>query len=160
MKITTIKKTVLFLCFGAFCWNAYFDLLRESKNTLGLFKDFHGLTDSQKHAALFRDTWLIIDKISRIIPQDSRILLRTDDVCEMLYCAYYLSPRKVYFYVYDLNDQPSNLKILPSKDNLKLDWDWLAGKQISWVVVRTSDRVIRVMNIADGKILQEIHFPG
>jgi hypothetical protein len=154
VKTNTVKKTVLLLCFGAFCWNAYFDLLQESKNTLALFKTFYGLTDGQKKELLFRDTWLLIDKISRIIPEDSRIFFRTDDFCEMFYCAYGLFPRKLY-----LPDN-SELHYLPSRDNLALDWEWLARKHISWVVVRTSDHLIRVMKIADGKILQEIHFPG
>ena len=88
MKITMLKKIVLFLCFGAFCWNAYFDLLQETKNTLVLFKNFYGVSDGQKRALLFEDAWLIIDKISRIIPEDSKILLHTDRDCGA-YC--YLS---------------------------------------------------------------------
>ena len=142
------------MCCGIFCWHAYFDLLQESKNTLGLFKKYYGLSDSRKRELLFPDTWLIIDKVSRIIPEDAKIFLRTDNFCEMFNCAYGLFPRKIYL------PEDSELHYLPPADNLGLNWAWLERKQISWVVVRTSDNVIRVMKIADGKILQETHFPG
>lgn len=154
MNITALKKAVLLFCFAVFCWHACFDLLQESKKTFSLFKALYGLTDNQKRAALFPDTWLIIDKLSKIIPQDARVLLHTDNFNEMFYCAYALFPRKFYL------REDAEMHYLPSRSNLGLNWGWLKRKQISWIVVRTSDKLLRVLKIAEGAIVQEISFPG
>lgn len=149
-----IRKTVLLVCFIAFGWNALCDILDESKVTIMLCKTYYGLDESRRKALLFPDTWRIIDKVSGIVPEDSRIMVHTDDFNEMLYLTYGLFPRRVYL------SPDVGFHYLPSKENLDLDREWLARKRIEWAVVRTDDNMIRILKIEEGRVLAETHFPG
>jgi len=136
------KKYVLIFLFGLYCLFALADLFTEAKTMIDS-RELYGMDDSSQRTALFGETWTTVEKIGRIIPEDSKVLL-TGDTNEMLYLTYFLHPRKLYRYSYSANRQIE-------RNPVKVNSGWLKKIGIQWIVINDTDNSIRVMKIFNGR---------
>ena len=128
-----------------FFYKALIFLFLQIKHDYDTFKKFSGLNDDQKRELLIGDIYRLIHKGSLTIPEDSNILLLTDDANEGLYLSYHLYPRKLFFNkVNPIGQTP------PDSD--ELDREWLKSKKIEWIIFRFSKKynLNEIVKVDDG----------
>lgn len=147
-----IKRIILLICFVVFFYKALIFLFLQTKHDYGVFKKFSGLSDDQKRELLIGDLYKLIHKSSENIPEESHILLLTDNANEGLYLSYHLYPRKLFF-----NNRNPIRELPPNID--ELDRKWLENKKIEWIIFRFSKKynLNKIVKIDDGKTLEHIN---
>ena len=126
-----IKKIIILLSLVAFFYKALTFLFLQTSHDYSIFKQFSGLNDVQKRELLIGDLYKLIHKSDERIPEESNILLLTDNANEGLYLSYHLYPRKLFF------NNRNPIGQTPPDIN-ELDKEWLNNKKIDWIIFRFS----------------------
>lgn len=146
-----IKSIIILLCLVVFFYKALMFIVLETKNDYGTFQKLYGLNDEQKRELLLGDLYRFIRKCSQYIPENSNILLLTDNGNEGLYLSYHLFPRRIFF-----NNLQKIHEVPPPID--ELDANWLNSKKIEWIIFRFSKKSNqnKIVELDGGKISKTI----
>lgn len=146
-----IKSIIILLCLVVFFYKALIFIVLETKHDYGIFQKFYGLNDEQKRELLLGDLYRFIRKCSQYIPENSNILLLTDNGNEGLYLSYHLFPRRIFF-----NNLQKIHEVPPPID--ELDANWLNSKKIEWIIFRFSKKSNqnKIVELDGGKISKTI----